>query len=142
MACREVNLNLRTWRRWLNNPRDQRPEASRSVLFNCLSPEEETRIRDICHRSEYASQSPSQIVPWRADKGIYLASESTFYRELRRYAEIHRRGRQPQPQRVPVPTTFTASAPCQVWAWDITWCVPGVQGEQGRSNELRVCLKY
>lgn len=27
-----------------------------------------------------------------ADKGIYLASESTFYRILRRSGEVHRRG--------------------------------------------------
>ena len=56
-----------------------------------------------------------------ADKGIYIAAESTFYRVLRRHGELHHRGRQQRPKRVPAPTTFTASAPCQVWVWDITW---------------------
>ncbi|ABX84776.1 transposase Tra5 [Yersinia pestis PY-34] len=30
----------------------------------------------------------------------------------------------------------------QVWVSDITYRVPGVQGEHGRSNEPRVCLEY
>ncbi len=37
---------------------------------------------------------------------------------------------------------FYASGPNQKWAGDITYCVPGVQGEHGRSNEPRVCLAY
>jgi putative transposase len=98
------------------------------VPYNRLSVNEEAQIRDICHRPEYASLPPSQIVPRLADKGLYLASESTFYRVLRRYGEVHRRGRQLRPQRVPAPTTFTASAPCQVWSWDITWLPSVVRG--------------
>lgn len=50
-------------------------------------------------------------MPRLADKGIYLASETTIYRVLRRYGEVHRRGRQLRVHKVPAPTTFTASAP-------------------------------
>uniref|UniRef100_UPI00398D2284 helix-turn-helix domain-containing protein n=1 Tax=Pectobacterium versatile TaxID=2488639 RepID=UPI00398D2284 len=77
--------------------------------FNRLSPEEENRIRGVCHEPEYASLPPSQIVPRLADRGIYLASESTFYRVLRRSGEVHRRGRQARQQKVSAPTTFIAS---------------------------------
>ncbi len=128
VACREVNISLRTWRRWQHSSCDGRPEAVRPVPYNRLSVNEEAQIRDICHQPEYASLPPSQIVPRLADKGLYLASESTFYRVLRRYGEVHRRGRQLRPQRVPAPTTFTASAPCQVWSWDITWLPSVVRG--------------
>ncbi|WP_428837339.1 IS3 family transposase [Yersinia rohdei] len=128
IACQEVNISLRTWRRWMNNPCDQRPEASRPEPVNRLSQEEETLIRDICHEPEYASLPPSQIVPRLADKGVYLASESSFYRVLRRSGEVHRRGRQARQQRVSVPTTFIASGPCQVWSWDITWLPSVVRG--------------
>ncbi|MBS0856778.1 hypothetical protein JK204_11905, partial [Tatumella sp. JGM16] len=41
IACREVQLSLRTWRRWQKTPRDGRPEALRPVPFNRLSSEEE-----------------------------------------------------------------------------------------------------
>lgn len=95
---------------------------------NRLSVEEEQQIRDICHQPEYASLPPSQIVPRLADKGIYLASESTFYRVLRRYGEVHHRGRRIKPGRVKQPTTFTASGPCQVWTRDITWLPSVVRG--------------
>lgn len=112
----------------MKNPRDGRPEALRPVPFNRLSSEEENRIRDVCHQPEYASLPPSQIVPRLADKGIYLASESTFYRILRRSGEVHRRGRQGRQQKVTVPTTYTATGPCQVWSWDITWLPSVVRG--------------
>ena len=112
----------------MNNPRDQRPEVSRPEPFNRLSQEEETRIRAICHEPEYASLPPSQIVPRLADKGLYLASESTFYRVLRRSGEVHRRGRQARQQKVSAPTTFTATGPCETWCWDITWLPSVVRG--------------
>lgn len=37
---------------------------------------------------------------------------------------------------------FVAERPNQLWVADFTYGVPGVQGEQGRSNEPRVCLEY
>ncbi|MBS0892410.1 hypothetical protein JK216_16945, partial [Tatumella sp. JGM94] len=33
IACREVSISLRTWRRWQKTPRDGRPEALRPVPF-------------------------------------------------------------------------------------------------------------
>ncbi|MGQ5287931.1 IS3 family transposase [Pectobacterium actinidiae] len=128
IACREVNLSLRSLRRWQRSSRDRRPDAIRPVPLNQLSAEEESRIRDVCHEPEYASLPPSQIVPRLADKGLYLASESTFYRILRRSGEVHRRGRQIRQQKVSVPTTFTATGPCQVWSWGITWLPSVVRG--------------
>ncbi len=37
---------------------------------------------------------------------------------------------------------FTVVGANQVWVTDITYGVPGVQGEHGGSNEPRVCLEY
>lgn len=67
-------------------------------------------------------------MPRLADKGIYLASESTFYRVLRRHNEVHQRGRQSRPQRAAAPTTYSATAPRQVWCWDVTWLPSVVRG--------------
>lgn len=60
-----------------------------------------------------------------ADKGVYLASESTFYRVLRHHGEVHHRGRRIsiKPSRIKAPTTFTASGPCQVWTWTSPGCL-------------------
>ena len=42
--------------------------------------------------------------------------------------EVHHCGRSLRPSRVKPPTTFAASGPCQVWAWDITWLPSVVRG--------------
>ena len=71
---------------------------------------------------------PSQIVPRLADKGIYIASDSSNYRVLRERGQNHRRGRaRPTVRRKP-PNSFEAKAPCQVWSWDITWVAGPVAG--------------
>ena len=128
VACREVCLSLRTWRRWKTKPEDGRPQAVRPAPVNRLSAMEQQQIRDTCHQAEYASLPPSQIVPRLADKGIYLASESTFYRVLRQSGEVHHRGRQMRASRTKPPATFAATGPCQVWTWDITWLPSVVRG--------------
>ncbi|HAU3362261.1 TPA: IS3 family transposase, partial [Salmonella enterica subsp. salamae] len=128
VACREVELSIRTLQRWQTQPEDGRAEATRPVPSNRLSECEEQQILSVCHQVEYASLPPSQIVPRLADKGIYLASESSFYRVLRRRGEVHHRGRQIKRARVKAPTTYTAKAPCQVWSWDITWLPSVVRG--------------
>lgn len=46
------------------------------------------------------------------------------------------------PSRSGINRQFVAERPNQLWVADFTYGVPGVQGEQGRSNEPRVCLEY
>nr|WP_262070527.1 DDE-type integrase/transposase/recombinase [Xenorhabdus bovienii] len=62
------------------------------------------------------------------DRGVYLASGSTFYQVLRRHGEAHRRGRQRAAQKKAPPTTWKASGPNKLWSWDITWCSSSVKG--------------
>ncbi len=37
---------------------------------------------------------------------------------------------------------FNPDTPDERWVTDITYSVPGIRGEHGRSNEPRVCLEY
>ncbi|EOG3074246.1 helix-turn-helix domain-containing protein [Salmonella enterica] len=87
---------------------------------NRLSAEEEQQVLAICHEPRFASLPPSQIVPVLADEKRYIASESTFYRVLRRSGETTHRGRQKAPRSKPL-STWKATALRQVWSWDITW---------------------
>lgn len=128
IALTEADLSERTWRRWQRSPEDRRNNAIRISPATRLSPEEEQQKLAACHQQEYASLPPSQIVPQLADKGRYLASESTFHRVLRRYGEVHRRGRQRAAQKVTPATTWEARGPNQVWTWDITWMASLVKG--------------
>ena len=63
---------------------------------------------------------PCEIVPALADKGIYMASESTFYRVLREEKMLNHRGRSEAPKRN-YPATYSATASNQVYMWDITY---------------------
>jgi putative transposase len=119
-ACQCVGISERTLQRWRKSPDDRRPTASRPVPKNKLSAEEVQQVLSICHEPRFASLPPAQIVPALADEGRYIASESTFYRVLRRSSEVTHRGRQQAPQSKPL-STWKATAPNQVWSWDITW---------------------
>ena len=100
---------------------DKRKTALRPEPKNKLSKEEYQSVVNIVKRPEFVDLPPSQIVPALADRGIYIASESTFYRILRKENMQHHRGNTKSPERVKIPTTHIATAPNQVWTWDITW---------------------
>jgi putative transposase len=126
-ACRELGVSLGTYQRWTSQGTvepDRRPTAVRAEPSNKLSAEERARVLRACHRPEFASLPPGQIVPRLADQGEYLASESTFYRVLRQADEQHARGRARAPHKPRPPASHCAKAPCEVWSWDITW-LPG-----------------
>ena len=71
---------------------------------------------------------PSQIVPRLADLGVYLASESSFYRILKAADQLHHRGRAKAKPKSRPPTTHRAAAANEVWTWDISYLPSGVRG--------------
>tara|TARA_R110002095_G_scaffold664_4_gene3153 strand:- start:1140 stop:1610 length:471 start_codon:yes stop_codon:yes gene_type:complete len=120
-ACQALELTIRTVQRWTEGDElkvDCRPTAARPEPANKLSDAERQALLDLSNQAEYASLPPGQIVPRLADKGIYVASESTFYRVLSANNQLHHRGRSRAPRKVARPTTYTASGPNQVWSWD------------------------
>jgi putative transposase len=121
-ACQEAEICPRTYRRWIKagGPvlADQRPDAKRPAPQNKLSNVETREILTLCNQPEYASLPPSQIVPKLADQGIYVASESSFYRVLRSHDQLHHRGRTRIVERRSAPASYTATASNQVWTWD------------------------
>jgi transposase InsO family protein len=62
-----------------------------------------------------------------ADEGVYVASESTFYRVLREEQLLAHRGKA-RPGISRKPPEHVASAPNQVWSWDITYLRGPVRG--------------
>ena len=129
-ACAELGLDARTLQRWTDPEgavrEDRRPLAERPVPASRLTEAERDRIVDTCNAPQFASLPPSQIVPKLADEGVYIASESSFYRVLRERGQNHRRGRARKPGRSRPPASFQAKGPREVWSWDITWrnCSP------------------
>lgn len=131
-ACAEAQIGLRTYRRWYQAGDvqvDQRPEAARPVPANKLSAQEQEHILELCNLAPYAALPPTQIVPTLMDQGVYVASESSFYRLLRMNGQLHHRGKARAPQRKTVLSTHIARGPCEVWCWDITYCASQVRGQ-------------
>lgn len=125
-ACERLGINERTYYRWKQRKSDTgsyedgRPGADHSEPVNKIPKETRKRIIDICNRPEYASMAPCEIVPALADQGLYIASESTFYRVLREEKMLNHRGRSEAPKKNR-PATYSATAPNQVYMWDITY---------------------
>lgn len=128
-----IGLSARSLKRWRAADgavtEDHRPLAEPAVQAHSLTDAEEAAILDICNQEQYQSLPPSQIVPLLADKGVYLASESTFYRVLKKNRQLHHRGRMKAARKVAVPTSYTATGPNQVWSWDISYCPSLVRGQ-------------
>jgi len=95
---------------------------------NALSPREEAQLIELMMSTRFAHLSPKQLVPQLADRGLYLASESTFYRLQRRHGL---RGRRRVIARTDVSRAtrlHRAVGPNQVWSWDITWLATTIRG--------------
>jgi len=76
-----LSISVRTYERWKNNSlTDKRKGSHKLKPSHALSEYEKQQIINICSKDEYSSLSPAQIVPRLADKGVYLASESSFYK--------------------------------------------------------------
>lgn len=130
-ACEILKMSIRTLQRWTKDndvKADQRPLAKRPEPSNKISGLNRARVVEVSNQSEYASLPPCQIVPKLADKGEYIASESSFYRILKAADQLHHRGRSKKVHKRKTPTTHIATKPNQVWSWDISYLPTGVRG--------------
>lgn len=129
-ACAEADITIRTYQRWHRAGEvcgDARPKAVRPAPSHSLSTEERQHILATVNELRFANLPPSQIVPALADEGVYIASESSFYRVLKAAKQLAHRGRTKAPVKRTM-TTHVANAPNQLWSWDITYLPSGVHG--------------
>ena len=137
LACDIAGIDERTLQRWKAHAGcteaglmegDGRPLAVRPVPSHALSPAERERLLEVANEPRFAAVPPARIVPMLADEGVYLASESSFARVLRANGQSRRRGRAKAPKAGRAPTTHIATAPRQVWCWDMTYLPATVIG--------------
>ncbi len=84
-----------------------------------LSVAERQAILDVLHSDRFADLAPAETWAILLDEGIYLGSQSTFYRLLRAAGEIRERRRQAT-HPAAVKPELLATGPNQVYSWDIT----------------------
>lgn len=132
-ACEVSGIDTRTLQRWKAGAGlecgDGRPHAVRSSAPHALSSQERERILQIANEPRFAELPPARIVPMLADEGIYIASESSFSRVLRTHGQSRHRGRAKAPERKRAPSTHVATAPGQLWCWDVTFLASRVVGQ-------------
>ena len=129
-ACEVLGLSERTLQRWQTGKivgcdqrslRDYQPPHKLTAI-------ERAEVLAVANSDEFGHLPPSQIVPRLADQGNYLASESTFYRILREEKQLtHRRSERPAQTRTK-PRAICATAPNQLYRWDITYLPSTIRG--------------
>ena len=128
-ASEMVGISVRTAQRWQKQGeggQDGRM-GPRRVPGNKLSEREQQEVLKIANSTEYKELSPKQIVPRLADQGQYVASESSFYRILRKQGQMtHREPSRPASQNRP--EAFVATGANQVYTWDITYLRSSLKG--------------
>ena len=128
-ACAAVCLSERTLQRWQRDAArgDQRPERLQAPK-NKLSALERQRLVAVANSDEFGHLPPGQIVPRLADRGLYLASESTFNRVLKAEHQLRHRGAERPSHKRSKPRALFAVAPDELFSWDITYLPTRVRG--------------
>ena len=126
-AATMIGLSARTIIRWHHQDVQDQRKGPFTAPANKLSEQERQQILDVSNSPQYRDLSPKQIVPKLADQGVYLASESTFYRVLKEHKMLtHHQSSKPAVSCRP--KEHLATGPCQVWSWDITYLQTSVRG--------------
>jgi len=96
-----------------------RPGRPRPRPARALSDAEREKVRDTLNSQRFQEAAPRQVYASLLDQGSYLCSWRTMYRILDEYDEVRERRNQLQHPPYAKPELL-ASAPNQVWSWDIT----------------------
>jgi transposase InsO family protein len=132
LACEVAGIEVRTLQRWKAHQglvaSDGRPDAARPTPAHALTAAEHQQILQVANEPRFAHMPPARIVPALADEGVYIASESSFQRVLRAHGQTCHRGRAKAPRKSRAPTTHVATAPRQLWCWDMTFLPATVIG--------------
>lgn len=82
---------------------------------------------DLLHSERFIDRAPEAIVATLLEEGRWLCSARTMYRLLAAAGEVRERRRQRRHPEYKRPELL-ATAPNQVWSWDVTWLRGPVKG--------------
>ena len=111
-----IGLSVATFYRQQGGPRPVKP---RPKPASALSGDEEARVLALLHSERFVDKAPAEVVATLLGEGEYVCSERTMYRLLEAHGEVKERRDQLRHPAYAKPE-LVASAPNQVWSWDIT----------------------
>jgi len=128
-ACKIIGISAKTLQRWHqpDNHQDGRLDALHAPA-NKLTELERQRMLSVANEAEYVDLSPSKIVPALADKGIYIASEASFYRVLKAKDQLSHRQKSKPTRQIKKPKSLAATTANQIYSWDITYLPTRIKG--------------
>lgn len=121
-ACQSLSVARATFYRsqsWLVGSASTPTAKPKRRVVRALTAAEREETLAVLHSKEFADRAPAAIHATLLDQGRYLCSPRTMYRLLAAQGEVRERRHQlihPHYQR----PELLATAPNQVWSWDIT----------------------
>lgn len=116
-ACQALGVSRATfYRRKRPAPGHQQPRPSPA---RALCETERERVVEALASPRFVDRSPAEVFATLLDEGQYLCSERTMYRVLAQSQPVRERRNQRQHPQYAKPE-LVATAPNQVWSWDIT----------------------
>jgi len=128
MACDVLNIHLRTIQRWEKDVIGDKRNFASTEPINRLTQAERDKVIEISCSERFRDMTPHEIVPILAEEGVYIASESTYYRVLRSEGLLKHRSESKPGSKRHKPEELKATGPDQVWSWDITYLLSNIKG--------------
>ena len=122
VACRSLGLNRSTVYAHQNRQHDGQPvktDRRDSVQPRALTPVQRQEVLNVLHSEQFCDQPPFEVYSELLGQGRYLCSTSSMHRYLRAEGSTSERRNQRPAQHHAIPR-LEATAPNQVWTWDIS----------------------
>jgi len=116
--CASVGVSRASWYR-RQRPAGLRPHRARRPSPRALPPDERQAVLDVLHSERFVDQSPAEVHATLLEEQTYLCSPRTMYRILAVADEVQERRDQARHPAYVKPE-LVATAPNQIWSWDIT----------------------
>jgi putative transposase len=116
-ACTTLSIPRASFYRWKSPPAKR--EGPRLLSPRALSVGERDCVIEVLRSERFVDQAPREVYATLLDEGQHLCSPRTMYRILDQHGEVRERRDQLRHPAYTKPELL-ATAPNQVWSWDIT----------------------
>ena len=118
-ACQALEVPRASFYRWNKPVTSNQEPLPRPRPVRALTSNERHNVLDVLHSERFVDKPPAEVYATLLDEGNYLCSIRTMYRILADSQEVRERRNQLRHPAYKKPELL-ATAPNQVWSWDIT----------------------